>query len=65
MQGEGRLRQPVVVQFGKRAFPRGLKPNRFTGLIGAAEAAPLQGEWKLQHYLAAAFVAHRRRGWYA
>ena len=26
---------PVVVQFDKRALPRGLKPYQFTALIGA------------------------------
>jgi len=37
----------VVVQFEKRAFPRGLKPRQFTALIGAAEAAPFQDKCKL------------------
>ena len=40
----------VVVRFGKRAFPQGLKPHPFTGLIGAAEAAPFQSKCKLTHY---------------
>ena len=29
------MRGAVVVQFDKRAFPRELKPFRFTALIGA------------------------------
>src|ERR1039458_5171750 len=44
----------VVVQFEKRAFPRGLKPRQFTALIGAAEAAPFQGECKLHPFKASA-----------
>jgi hypothetical protein len=44
---EGSL-ESVVVQFHKRAFPRGLKPCQFTGLIGAAEAAPFQSDCELR-----------------
>src|ERR1019366_3174161 len=43
----------VVVQFDKRAFPRGLKPRQFTALIGAAEAAPFQSKCKRRLYRAA------------